>query len=479
MKKNITAIIIALLLAISMLLTGCNGGDAPGNGDGIGDVGDNGGESGGNEDNGSGESGGESGGNEDNGSGENGGESGGNEDNGSGENGGESGGNEDNGSGENGGESGGNEGENPGEGGENGDTGSTEEEKPGINLQDIPEYSGNAYIVINNNKPFFTSSEITATAFVKYTELDSRGRCGAALASLGKEIMPTDGRENISGFTPSGWTYNGKSNNNTYALLAGQTVYNRTHLLAHQLVSNDADARNLITATPYLNQNTMTSFENMVADYVKETGNHVMYRVTPMFEGDNLIATGVLMEAWSVEDNGDEIEFCVFLYNVQPGIIINYLTGENQLAEAEGDTDINPADSMPKADVGYLLYAESGGKIYYFTSAGSTLATTTDITKAKTVMFEASGTEGYYYVYYLDGGERVYINMTSNSTKTFATSKNKSSVTAWKIDLGKKQIVNKTYSGRAMAFYADAQDIRNYATSQTQIWVWFTEAESE
>ena len=146
---------------------------------------------------------------------------------------------------------------------------------------------------------------------------------------------------------------------------------------------------------------------------------------------------------------------------------------------SESDPEIDAADKLPEENVGYLLYAESGGKIYYFTSVGSTLATTTDVSKAKTIMFEDSGTAGYYYIYYIEGGERVYINMTSNSTKTFGTSKNKSSVTPWKIDLGKKQIANKTYSTRAMAFYSDQQDIRNYATSQTQIWVWFTEADAE
>ena len=456
MKFKIYAILLALILSLSLLLTGCDLGELPGNGDGTSENGGN--EGSGNESSGNEGSGNEGSGNEGSG------------DEGSGD---EGSGNEGSGNEGSGNEGSGNEG--------SGNEGSGDEEdgKSGITLDEIPEYSGTAYVVINGNTPFFKSSQIKNVGSVSYTELDALGRCGVALACIGPETLPTDDRENISGFTPSGWTYNGKSNNKTYAILGGQTIYNRTHLLAHQLVQNDADARNLITGTPYMNQNTMTSFENMVADYVKETGNHVMYRITPMFDGDNLVASGVLMEAYSVEDEGDEVCFCVFLYNVQPGIEINYLTGENKLIETEDNNDVEASESLPEAEVEYLLFAESGGKIYYFASAGSTLATTEDVTKAKKVMFEASDTAGYYYVYYIEGGERVYINMKSNTTTSFSTSKDKSTVTAWKIDLDKKQIVNKTYSNRAMAFYAAKEDIRNYATSQTQTWVWFTKADAE
>ncbi len=208
-----------------------------------------------------------------------------------------------------------------------------------IGLDNIPAFSGDPYIEINGNKPFFGESEITDDSFESYSELDSLGRCGAAFSCIGIDLMPDEPREG-SLSDPSGWNYNGKSNNNIYTIVSGGYVYNRCHLIGFQLTAENNNRLNLITGTKDLNIKGMLPFENMVADYIKETENHVMYRVTPIFEGNNLVASGVLMEAYSVEDDGEGICFCIYVYNVQPGIEINYLTGENRLESGdEGITD--------------------------------------------------------------------------------------------------------------------------------------------
>lgn len=195
----------------------------------------------------------------------------------------------------------------------------------------IPAYSGAAYTPVNRNVPFFQEDEITAVSFEEYGELDVLNRCTAAWASVGRDLMPTEKRESIGSVKPSGWhtvRYDG--------LVDGNYLYNRCHLIGFQLTGENANERNLITGTRYLNIEGMLPFENMVADYVKETENHVMYRVTPIFEGEDLVAGGVLMEGLSVEDNGEGICFCVFAYNVQPGVEIDYTTGESQLAGDSG-----------------------------------------------------------------------------------------------------------------------------------------------
>ena len=194
-------------------------------------------------------------------------------------------------------------------------------------VEGIPDYTDKPYVELNNNRPEFDESEIIATSFEFYSELDSLGRCGYTMACVGLDIMPTEDRESISSVKPSGWV------NNRYDtdLVEGGYLYNRCHLIGFQLTGENANEKNLITGTRYLNIEGMLPFENMIADYVKETGNHVMLRVTPVFVGNNLVASGVQMEAYSVEDNGAEICFNVFSYNVQPGITINYATGENWL----------------------------------------------------------------------------------------------------------------------------------------------------
>ena len=194
----------------------------------------------------------------------------------------------------------------------------------------IPAYSGKPYAVINNNEPFFTDEDMSSSSYEYYSPLDNQKRCGVCVASIGKDIMPTEERGEIGNVKPSGW------NQAKYAgLVDGNYLYNRCHLIGFQLTGENANEKNLITGTRYLNVEGMLPFENMIADYVKETGNHVMYRVTPVFEGNNLLASGVLMEAKSVEDNGDGILFCVYCFNVQPGVTIDYSDGASFLTGEE------------------------------------------------------------------------------------------------------------------------------------------------
>lgn len=189
------------------------------------------------------------------------------------------------------------------------------------NIEDIPDYTNQIYIEINNNTPYFTEEDYKTEAFEKYSELDSLGRCGVAYANICKEIMPTEERGNISEIQPTGWIQKKYD---------GEYLYNRCHLIGHQLAGEDANEKNLITGTRYFNVSGMLPFENQVAEYIEENqNNHVLYRVTPIFEGENLLAKGVTIEAYSVEDNGQGVCFNVFVYNVQPGITIDYKTGES------------------------------------------------------------------------------------------------------------------------------------------------------
>ena len=179
-------------------------------------------------------------------------------------------------------------------------------EGPSVTLESIPEYSGAAYVAVNDNEPYFTQDEITDEAFEMYSDLDALGRCGVTCASVGPELMPTEERGDIGSVKPTGW------HTVKYDCVDGKYLYNRCHLIGYQLTGENANERNLITGTRYLNIEGMLPFENMVADYVEETGNHVMYRVTPIYEGDDLVAEGVLMEGYSVEDAGEGICFCVY-----------------------------------------------------------------------------------------------------------------------------------------------------------------------
>ena len=198
-----------------------------------------------------------------------------------------------------------------------------------FSLREIPAYSGTPYTEVNGNQPYFTEEELTTQSFETYSELGSLGRCGVAYANVGQDLMPTEPRGEIGAVKPTGWHLV------KYDNVDGKYLYKRCHLIGYMLAAENANPQNLITGTRYLNVQGMLPFETKVCDYVKNTGNHVLYRVTPIFDGDNLLADGVLMEAYSVEDAGEGISFCVFAYNVQPGIGIDYATGDNW-AEGSG-----------------------------------------------------------------------------------------------------------------------------------------------
>ena len=206
-------------------------------------------------------------------------------------------------------------------------------------------YESSPYIVINNNVPEFTEDDITTSSYEYYSDLDRYGRCGYAMACIGLDIMPTEDRGSISQVKPSGWV------NNTYDFVDGKYLYNRCHLIGFHLTGENANECNLITGTRYMNTEGMLPFENMVADYVKETGNHVLYRVTPVYDDKNLLARGVQMEAWSVEDEGAGISFNVYCYNVQPGVEIDYLTGDNWASDKQPENE---------TQIVYILNVNSG-----------------------------------------------------------------------------------------------------------------------
>lgn len=195
-----------------------------------------------------------------------------------------------------------------------------------VSLDEIPEYRGEPYVEINGNRPDFSQEDRNTEAFEAYSSLDSLGRCGTAFANVGQELMPRGERENISQIHPTGWQHV------EYDFVDGESLYNRCHLIAHQLTGENANERNLITGTRYMNTEGMLPFEEMVGDYVREEDGHVLYRVTPVFEGSDLVARGVEMEGYSVEDQGESVSFHIFAYNVQPGVEIDYATGDNWLA---------------------------------------------------------------------------------------------------------------------------------------------------
>ncbi len=204
-------------------------------------------------------------------------------------------------------------------------TGEEADAPPGTGEEpDMPPYAGEPYAVIGDNRPDFGEDSGRTDAFESYSELDGLGRCGRAYANVCRELMPTEERGEIGQIRPSGW------HTVKYDCIPDRYLYNRCHLIGYQLCGENANERNLITGTRYLNVSGMLPFENQVADYVLDTGNHVLYRVTPVFTGDHLVADGVRMEAWSVEDAGEGVCFDVFVYNVQPGVMIDYATGESR-----------------------------------------------------------------------------------------------------------------------------------------------------
>jgi len=225
-----------------------------------------------------------------------------------------------------------------------------------VDLSAVADYSSEPYVELSGNLPSFSVEELVEKSFEKYSELDNLGRCGVAYACIGKDIMPTEERGSIGQVKPSGWHLV------KYDVVDGNYLYNRCHLIGYQLAGENANTKNLITGTRYLNVEGMLPFENKVADYVEKTGNHVLYRVTPFFEGDNLLANGVQIEAYSVEDKGEGICFNVYVYNVQPGVTIDYATGESKLTDTgSAGTDVSitivgsgnsetPEDTTPSND---------------------------------------------------------------------------------------------------------------------------------
>ena len=194
-------------------------------------------------------------------------------------------------------------------------------------IENIPQYSGEAYVTINENKPNFTDEDYTKDTFELYSDLDILNRAGVAFAKVSKETMPTEERGSIGMIKPTGW------HTVKYDIVDGKYLYNRCHLIGYQLTGENANEKNLITCTRYMNATSMLKYENEVADYIEKTGNHVLYRVTPIFEGENLLATGAQMEAKSIEDNGAGISFNIFVYNIQDGITIDYKTGDSHLTQ--------------------------------------------------------------------------------------------------------------------------------------------------
>lgn len=218
-------------------------------------------------------------------------------------------------------------------------------------VKDVPAFADAAYVVINDNQPEFTEEELITDAYEFYSELDALGRCGYAMACIGTELMPTEERGSIGQVKPSGWQ------TVKYDIVDGKYLYNRCHLIGYQLTGENANEQNLITGTRYLNVEGMLPFENMVADYIKETGNHVLYRVTPVFDGDNLVARGVQMEAMSVEDKGEGICFNIYAYNNQPGVTIDYATGESSLSDTLEQTD--QIQTTGESETAYILNTNS------------------------------------------------------------------------------------------------------------------------
>lgn len=249
-----------------------------------------------------------------------------------------------------------------------------------VSLDAIPAYDGKAYVAVNNNEPFFTDSDMTTTAFENYSDLDSLGRCGVAYANICKDIMPTEERGKIGMIKPSGW------HTVKYDVIKDRYLYNRCHLIGYQLAGENANPKNLITGTRYLNVEGMLPFENLVADYVNNTGNHVLYRVTPMFSDSNLVANGVLIEAKSVEDNGGGILFNVYCYNVQPGVGINYENGDSWLdgttgsASSGSDTSATENSAADSSNSETMVHITATGKKYHRAGCRTLKKSDTEVT---------------------------------------------------------------------------------------------------
>ena len=244
---------------------------------------------------------------------------------------------------------------------------SSESHSGSFSLGDMPAYSGEPYVTVNDNQPYFTEDEITTEAFEEYSPLDALGRCGTAYANICPELMPTEKRTGIGMIKPAGWHTVRYDD-----LIKDKYLYNRCHLIGFQLAGENANEKNLITGTRYLNVTGMLPFEDLVADYVKDTENHVLYRVTPIYNGDELVAQGVLMEGLSVEDNGKGVCFNAYVYNVQPGVTIDYATGDSWRAD----------ESKP------AVAEETEGREHYILNTGTMKFHRPDCSNAATIKEE-------------------------------------------------------------------------------------------
>lgn len=252
-----------------------------------------------------------------------------------------------------------------------------------IDFSTVPDYTEEPIYVYNNNQPLFTKQEITDDAYESYSDLDELGRVGTATACLGPETLPTEDREDISSVTPSGWI------NHSYDIVDGGYLYNRCHMIGFQLSGENDNEENLFTGTRYMNVDGMLPYENQTKEYIDETDNHVMYRVTPDFEDDNLVCDGVLMEAYSVEDNGSGLSFCIYAYNVQPGVTIDYTTGENYTSNTT-----QTSDTTDTKNTTYILNTNS--KIIHIPSCNSVAKMAEHNKKEYTGSYEALIKEGYH-----------------------------------------------------------------------------------
>ncbi len=222
-----------------------------------------------------------------------------------------------------------------------------------LNGIDFPAYSGEAYTAMNGNRPYFDTEELVPESFELYYPLDALGRCTMAEAVIGQDTMASGSRGEIWMVKPAGW------HSDRYASVDGEALYNRCHLIAHYLSDEDANPRNLVTGTRYMNTYGMNAAENMIGDYVKETGNHVRYRVTPVYTGDHLLCDGLLVEAYSIEDDGEDICFCIYAYNVQPGFVIDYATGDNY--SESGEEKLGAASETTASYEDYLAEEDENG----------------------------------------------------------------------------------------------------------------------
>ena len=253
-----------------------------------------------------------------------------------------------------------------------------------VNLASVPPYSGKPSVVINNNIPNFSVTELTTKGYEKYSDLDNLGRTQVAVASVGKDTMPAanESRGDISSIKPTGW------NQAKYDCVSGGWLYNRCHLIGWQLSAENANKGNLITGTKYLNVSGMLPFENMVADYIKETGNHVAYRITPIYAGNNLLASGVQMEAYSVEDDGAGICFNVYCYNVQPEISINYATGASVGSSSDQSSTSTNSTTNPEpipnnnTDGSNMVWIPNSGSKYHSHSGCSNMKNPSQVSKS-------------------------------------------------------------------------------------------------